>query len=376
MTPYLEKTLRNAIGPPSDSATLPPECYHDFAFMELESIKVLRTSWVGVGRSDQFTASGDYEALSVGGVPVIVLKDKFGKLRAFANTCRHRGTQLVAGRGNTPRLVCPFHGWTYGLDGDLRGATRMTNTSDFCVDDFSLVEYNADEHAGFVFVCLNNEPPPLKDWLGNFDKHHLPWPIETLATARRRDLTVNCNWKLFLEVFNESYHLDYVHSKTFGGIYQEPDIPDATAPAVYSQFSPTDGTGGLKQDEQDYALPPMPGLSGRNRSGTRYTWLFPSITFAAGTEALWAYNAQPMTPNKCHVTMWVCFPPETMALEGFHTKAERYFARMDEALDEDIAVLERQQLGMASPHARQGRWSDMELGAATFAGWYAKTILR
>ena len=62
MTPYLERTLRNAIGSPSDSATLPPECYHDFAFMELESIKVLRTSWVGVGRSDQFTASGDYEA--------------------------------------------------------------------------------------------------------------------------------------------------------------------------------------------------------------------------------------------------------------------------------------------------------------------------
>ena len=118
----------------------------------------------------------------------------------------------------------------------------------------------------------------------------------------------------------------------------------------------------------------MPGLGARERSGTRYTWAFPSLTFAAGGEALWAYGARALGPRRCRVTQWVCFPPETVACAGFGAKAQRYYARMDEALAEDIAVLERQQLGMESPFARAGRWSDLERGAAAFGAWYASRL--
>ena len=143
---------------------------------------------------------------------------------------------------------------------------------------------------------------------------------------------------------------------------------------MHSSFSPTAGTGGLKADEQDHILPAMPGLSARERAGTRYTWVFPALTFAAGSEALWAYGAQPLGPGRCRVTQWVCFPPRTVASPDFEEKAERYYARMDEALAEDIAVLELQQLGMESPFARAGRWSDLERGAAAFAAWYARRL--
>ena len=173
-------------------------------------------------------------------------------------------------------------------------------------------------------------------------------------TTRRRELEVDCNWKLFLEVFNESYHLEHVHAATFGGIYLEPELPDEVADCVHSSFSPTAGTGGLKADEQEHALPAMPDLGARERAGTRYTWVFPSLTFAAGSEALWAYCARPMGPRRCRVTQWVCFPPRTVARAGFEAKAQRYCTRMDEALAEDIAVLERQQLGMESSFARAG----------------------
>ena len=95
--------------------------------------------------------------------------------------------------------------------------------------------------------------------------------------------------------------------------------------------------------------------------------MFPAITFAAGSEALWAYGARPLGPGRCRVTQWVCFPPRTVASPGFEAKAQRYCARMDEALAEDVAMLERQQLGMDSPFARAVRWSDLECGAAAFA---------
>ena len=227
---------------------------------------------------------------------------------------------------------------------------------------------------GFAFVVLDDGAPAVDEWLGAFDDLHSPWRLGELATTRRRELEVDCNWKLFLEVFNESYHLEYVHAATFGGIYLEPELPDDAGGCVQSSFSPTAGTGGLKSDEQTHVLPAMPGLGARELSGTRYTWVFPSLTFAAGSEALWAYAARPLGPGRCHVTQWVCFPTETVATPGFEAKAERYYARMDEALAEDIAVLERQQLGMDSPFARAGRWSDLEHGAAAFAAWYAQRL--
>ena len=368
----LAGALRVAHADIAAASTLPPECYTDTQVLAAETSGLLRQSWLGVGRADEWRDPGDYSTFELAGAPLIMLRDDDRGLRAFANTCRHRGTRLLDGSGNAARIRCPFHGWTYGLDGGLRGATRMGSTQGFRRADMGLVEFRTAERGGFVFVALSDEGPGIDEWLGAFDDLHSPWCLDELATTRRRELEVGCNWKLFLEVFNESYHLEYVHAATFGGIYLEPELPDDVGGCVQSSFSPTAGTGGLKSDEQEHVLPPMPGLGARERAGTRYTWIFPSLTFAAGSEALWAYGARPLGPARCRVTQWVCFPPETVSAPSFKAKAERYYARMDEALAEDIAVLERQQLGMDSPFARAGRWSDLEHGAAAFAAWYAQ----
>ena len=372
----LAGALRGAAGSIAEASTLPPACYTGEAALAAENARLLRRSWLGVGRSDEWRGPGEYSTFELTGTPVILLRDGERRLRAFANSCRHRGTRLLEGRGTAERIRCPFHGWTYGLDGALRGATRMGATHGFRRADMGLVELRATERGGFAFVALSEDAPGIDEWLGAFDSLHAPWRLEELVTTRRRELEVGCNWKLFLEVFNESYHLEFVHAATFGGIYLEPELPDAVGGCVQSSFSPTAGTGGLKADEQEHALPAMPGLGPRERSGTRYTWIFPSLTFAAGSEALWAYAARPLGPARCAVTQWVCFPPGTVASPGFEAKAERYYARMDEALAEDIAVLELQQLGMDSPFALPGRWSDLEQGAAAFAAWYAQRLLQ
>ena len=131
----LDNTLRNQFSKVSRdmsvSATLPPACYHDETILEMERIAVSRTSWLGIGRGDRWSNAGDYAVLSLGGESVIVVRDSQRVLRAFANTCRHRATALLAGEGNVTRIACPFHGWTYGLDGALRGATRMGHATDF-----------------------------------------------------------------------------------------------------------------------------------------------------------------------------------------------------------------------------------------------------
>ena len=372
----LAGALRAASGDISAVSTLPPICYTGAEVLVAEETALLRRSWLGIGRADEWRESGEYSTFELAGTPVIVLRDEEGRLRAFANTCRHRGTRLLEGRGHSARIRCPFHGWTYGLDGGLRGATRMGATQGFRRADMGLVEFRTAERAGFAFVSLSDEASGIDEWLGALGELHSPWRLDELVTTRRRELEVECNWKLFLEVFNESYHLEYVHGATFGGIYLEPELPDAVGGCVQSSFSPTAGTGGLKADEQEHVLPVMPGLGNRECAGTRYTWIFPSLTFAAGSEAIWAYGARPLGPARCRVTQWVCFPPATVSSPEFEAKAERYYARMDEALAEDIAVLERQQLGMDSPFARADRWSDLEHGAAAFAAWYAERLAK
>ncbi len=376
LTDELVRALGDVSSDISVSSTLPPACYSGTDVLAAELSGLLRRSWLGVARADELKAPGDYRVLELAGTSTILVRDDEGRLRAFANVCRHRGTRLLDGAGNAAHIRCPFHGWTYGLDGSLRGATRMGATRGFRHADMGLSEFRTAERGGFVFVTSTDETPDIDDWLGSFDSLLAPWQLQDLVTIRRRELDVDCNWKLFLEVFNESYHLEYVHSATFGGIYLEPEPPDEVGDCVHSSFSPTAGTGGLRADEQDHVLPAMPGLGAPERAGTRYTWVFPALTFAAGGEALWAYGARPLGPRRCRVTQWVCFPPRTLATPGFEAKSQRYLARMDEALAEDIAVLERQQLGMDSPFARAGRWSDLERGAAAFAAWYARSLVQ
>ncbi len=375
LDPVVRDQLTRLIPPVSEAETLPPACYRDPDVLAIENAMLFRRGWVSCGRSDRLQRAGDYIAVDIGAVPVIVLRDDTGNLRAFANSCRHRGTRLLTGSGNAGHIRCPFHAWIYGLDGSLVAASRMDTANGFDRSDYGLIEFRTAELAGFTFVCLDRETADLDQWMDQFVTIHAPWTLADLVTARRRELEVACNWKLFLEVFNEYYHLPFVHGRTFGKIYREPDPPEPVSGAFTTQFGLTSGTGGLKSDEQEFALPVIPGLGGPERNGTRYTWIFPTVTFAAGSEAMWVYETWPITVDRCRVAMSVCFPPQTLAAPDFEKRAAHYYRRMDEALEEDIVVLEEQQAGMASPWAARGRFSSLEPSVANFAFWYAARMV-
>lgn len=363
---------------PADAAlSLPPVCYRDDDVTAAEITGLFRHSWIGVGRADMVKSPGDFVALDLAGQSFILLRDKDGSLRALANSCRHRGARLVDGSGNCRGLRCPFHSWAYRLDGSLVAAPEIQDSAGFSRDTLGLVRYRAEERMGFAFVCFEPTAPELDAVLGDFTDVHAPWPLETLVTTRRQEITVACNWKAFLEVFNEYYHLPFVHPDSIDDVYERPDPGTLTDGAYASQFGATIGTGGLLQTQQDDALPPMPGLTGREAAGVRYTWVFPNMTFAIGTDALWVYEAYPMGAGTCRVVQTACFPPETIALPGFAAKVASYHARLDAALAEDIPALVNQQRGLNSPDARQGPFHPLlEANVASFARWYADRMIQ
>lgn len=350
--------------------SLDPTVYSDPVIAEREIATIFESRWLGIGRADQVSAPGDFMTRDIAGHAIILTRDAAGKLRALANVCRHRGSRLVDGCGQTRLIRCPFHSWSYGLDGQLAAAPHMDMCEGFQKSDHGLMPYRVEERFGFVFVSLG-DAGDLDDQLDDFDALHAPWPLDKLVTHRRRTLRVNCNWKAFLEVFNEYYHLASVHPASIDSLYEQPKPGDRVVGQFATQFGKTEGTGGLLEGAQDSALPPIPGLESPWRDGVRYTWAFPTMTFAAGRDALWVYEAFPDGPDWCDVVQTVCFHPDTMAQAGFAQRADAYTERADAAIDEDIPVLAFQHRGLQSRGAVRGPLNPLlEPSVARFAGWY------
>jgi phenylpropionate dioxygenase-like ring-hydroxylating dioxygenase large terminal subunit len=366
--------LKNVVPPIDRAHTLPPACYTHADFYQQEMQAVFRSSWVGLGRADRWPSPGDYSAMDIAGVPTIVLRDKTGELRAFANSCRHRSMQLLEGEGNTKSITCPYHAWAYALEGNLMGAPTMQKTCNFDKSEYALHPFRVGTRDGLAFLNMDDEAGDLDQWLGDFSQLHAQWSMADLSTARRTEFEVECNWKSYLEVFNEYYHLPVVHPNSLDRMYDPPDDTDSVSGNYTTQFGTTQGTPALLGESKDSALPVIKTLCGGNRKGTRYTWVYPNLTFAASVESVWMFDVYPLSPGRCKVGMTICFTPEALALPDYESRAEKYFQRFDIALGEDLPVLEKQAIGLNSPFARPGRFSCLEPSIANFACWYAEKL--
>ncbi len=370
----LHEQLKKVVPPIDQSQTLPPGCYTDTTFFQQEMKTIFHGAWIGLGRADRWPAPGDYTAMDIAGVPTIVIRDRSGELRAFANSCRHRGMQLLEGEGNTPSITCPYHAWVYAPEGRLIAAPTMQKTSGFDKAASGLHPFRIGTREGFVFLCMDDNAPTLDEWLGDFAQMHAPWSLADLVTARRTEFEVACNWKSYIEVFNEYYHLPTVHPDSITHLYDTPDDTDIVSGNYTTQFGTTQGTAALLDDARDKTLPPIKTLDGRNRQGTRYTWTYPNMTFAASIESVWMFDVYPIAPGRSRVGMTICFTPEAMQLPDYEARAKKYFERFDTAIGEDLPVLEKQYTGLNSPFAKPGRFSCLEPSVANFACWYAQQM--
>ena len=370
----IRHSLKKVNYPITSSYSLPPACYHDVDWEQLEQERLFSLNWFSIGRIDQWKCPGDYLTLKIGNKPVVIVMDNDNQLKAFSNTCLHRSSEILQGAGRCKAMVCPFHGWSYDFSGKVISAPRMESATNFNIEHLRLKQFSVEVSDGFVFLNLSADPNPLEEWLEDFSDFHLPWSLDNLVTTRQRVLEVNCNWKLFIEVFNEYYHLPYVHPQSINGRYPEPDPVDVVMGQYTTQFGVTSGNPALLDGEDRFSLPSISTLDDRQKSGTRYTWVYPNLTFAASWDCMWMYHVFPLDSNRTQAVQTICFPRETTLLPEFDEIAEQYYQRFDLAIDEDIPALEQQQSGMESPYAVQGRFSSLEPSVGNFACWYAEMV--
>jgi choline monooxygenase len=326
--------------------TLPARFYGDPAILELEKRRIFNRTWQLVGRLDQVTGPGGYFTTDIVGEPILVVRDGQANLRGFFNVCRHRAGPVARGSGCRRSFQCGYHGWTYALDGELIGAPEFDGVEDFNKEDFRLSPIRIQTWEQFIFANLDPASPPLESFLEDIPDQLCGRNISEMRLVERRDYTVECNWKVYVDNYLEGYHipivhpslmreLDYTNYKTITRMYyslQEAPIRPSQAEAAGRRYA--------SPEEQTEAL---------------YYWIFPNLMLNVYPDNMSINLIIPISHRRTlTIFEWYFCDPES---EEVQEKIQRTIRFSDEIQQEDIAICEAVEKGLRSISYDRGRYS-------------------
>jgi len=328
--------------PLARARSLPSPWHRDPRVEALERERLFGESWQLVARSDQLERPGDFVTMDVAGEPLLVLRDDAGELRAFFNVCRHRAACVMTEpQGNARRLRCRYHGWTYDLRGRLRGLPEFEGVEEFPREEQGLVPVRVDRWGPLVFVHLGESPPSLADWLA-------PLPaemgaLEGLSFLERREYTLACNWKVFVDNYLDGgYHVNSVHP-ALGSVLEYSEYRTEVFDRTSLQSSP------LRAGD-DAAASAI-----RKGDRARYAWAFPNVMINLYAGVMDTNVVLPLGPERCRVLIDFYFAD----LEGDRARqlAQQSIELGHRIQLEDVGICEDVQRGLGSRSYRTGRFS-------------------
>ncbi len=358
--PIEEAGVEAALAPFGHSVTLPAESYTSEDVFAFEADRFFTRGWVCAGRLDGLLGPEQARAIQLGREPILLMRDGDGTLRAFYNTCRHRAHLLLPeGDAVDMRVLkCPYHAWTYSLDGQLKGAPSLTRSPDFDREDYPLVEVAADTWEGFLFIDPSGQAGPLSDHLGNLGEVMDPWQLSTLRPAARHDYEIAANWKLVVENYHECYHCSSIH----------PALCKVSPPESGVDVEPTGLWCGGTLELMDHAVTMsfdgsshgemIAGLDADHLRQVMYIGLMPNLLISAHPDYVMTHRLIPLGPGRSYIECEWLFPPEAFEREGFDPAYAVDF--WDVTNREDWAACEAVQRGVASRGYRQGPLSPWE----------------
>jgi len=363
--------LKENVAVPFERArAMPPEVYTSQAFQERELEGIFRRDWICVGRAGALAEPGDYVTHDIAGQPVLVIRDREGGLRAMSNVCLHRMSTLLSGRGRVRAVTCPYHGWTYNLDGTLRGAPAMAKNEGFCKQDYRLPAIRCEEWLGWVFVTLNPEAEPVARRLAEVEGLIADFGMGDYTETFYETHLWDTNWKVLAENFMESYHLPVCHSGTIGGLSK---LDEMVCPPGHEAFNYHTI---LKDDRLKIALahPSNTRLKGDLRRTTFLLAIYPSLLITLTPGYFWYLTLLPNGPGQVRIGFGGGMSPDFVN----DPDAQHHFAQLKTLLDEvnveDRGCTERVYRGLSSGLARPGHLSHLERPNYDFARYIASRV--
>ncbi len=350
-----------AVRLPVDRASmLPPRAFHDPAIFDFEQSAWFGSSWLCVGREEDAARPGEYFVARPAGESVMVVRGEDEALRAFHNVCRHRGSRILTeDAGRVVRFQCPYHAWTYELDGTLRRASHTDELIDFEPEHNGLVPVRLSTWQGFVFLTLDPGAPELETGLADFWSHIDQFPIASLRRARRIEYEVRANWKVIGENYSECYHCPGVHPQLNRLTpYDQGRNLESNGPWAGGWMELAGEADTMSVDGHRHGRPPLPGLTAEDQRRIYYFVVWPNLLLSLHPDYVMTHQVWPIDAEHSRVICDWLFDPATLAAADFDPSDAIDF--WDLTNRQDWRVCELQQEGTASAAYTPGRYSLME----------------
>jgi phenylpropionate dioxygenase-like ring-hydroxylating dioxygenase large terminal subunit len=388
-----------AARPLNRASTLPAQAYTSEEFFAWELNHVLRPGWQCVAHVSQIPTAGDFLNLDLLGEPLIVVHGKDDTIRVLSRVCPHRSMDIMpegfgyAGHspagardgktdcGRTRLFLCPYHAWTFELDGQLKACPEMHEAEGFCRDDFFLKPFRSEIWQGFVFVNLDGQAPPLADGLAGMAADLAAFRLGELKLVIAREWDCPFNWKVLVENFMESYHHLGIHHQTLQPMmpardtwteqerrhYVRAHLPYKDS--VREAYLAFEAKGDFSA-----ALPPLPGLSAAQKSEWGLFLLHPTFLLATAPDRVIWYRLQPLGPDRLKLRTTTLVAPQAAARDNFELLCQNAAKQLVDFHLEDMEVCTAVQRGFYASGWQPGRLSHLEMTVWLFHRYLAARI--
>lgn len=366
----IDQLRSNCERPFSDARAMPPGVYTSPEFLSLEESEIFAHEWQCVGRASALKEPGDYLTAQIGEQPIAVLRDEQMQLKAMSNVCLHRMSVLLEGRGNKRRIVCPYHAWSYGLDGELKGAPLMDRQEGFCKESYTLPAIRCEEWQGWIYVTLDENAPPVQKQLAELSELIGAYGMTDYIETFYEEHVWDTNWKILAENFMESYHLPMLHRATVGphSRLEEMECPPGY-PAFNYHWITKEASLPIGNAHSDNTR-----LSGHWRKTTALLAIYPTHLVTLTPGYFWYLVLQPRGVGQVHIRFGGGLAPEFIADPEANAHMTTLKKLLDEVNAEDRRGVQAVFRGVHAPLAKPGNLSHLERPNYDFARYIASKL--
>jgi len=337
----------------SGATTLPQKFFVSPEVFAEEQGKIFARQWVLVGRARDLAGPGDFFLAEINGESIIVVRDRGEEIRGFFNVCRHRGSRLCQeAAGHRSTIQCPYHAWTYSLDGRLMSAPDMD--ADFDKSKYPLAPANVALWEGFIFINLAESPLLLERWFAPLAGKFAEWSLSELRSAKRIDYDIQANWKLMFQNYSECYHCSGVHPELTRLSPSDSAENDLCEGPFLGGFMTVDAGRSLTNSGKACALP----IADRSSSRVYYYSIFPNMLLSLHPDYVMVHTLRPLSPGRTLISCEWLFAPKAFERDDFNPNDAVEF--WDMVNRQDWHVCELSQQGISSRAYQPGPYSPRE----------------
>jgi len=376
LTDELLDSLDESTADVAHAATLPAELYTSDEFLRFEYDSLFAHEWLCVGRASRIADPGDWFTTTIAGEPLIVVRDKVGKVNCLSAVCQHRAMQVCEGSGNSTTFKCPYHHWNYALDGRLLGAPAMERTADFEKSEYGLPKFAVELWQGFVFVNLDPDAAPLAPTLVDYDPFLANYELADAVCPGTFTLeNLEWNWKVMFENFNDGYHANRLHQYVQDfcpSIMSEFPVQwNDDANVIFRTGGYTHMDGGFNATHHAI-MPVFPKLTDEERTRSTFALVPPTLCLGSAPDQCFFFLVRPTGPQTIDVEIGYIFHPSALEDPLFEHKLKLTDVGVQVFVEQDQDATRKVQRGLRSRFAPRGRYSWQEESHVRFNRWLTR----